>query len=63
MLAEILKKSFDIYFEAPIQAWEEFAELCKPVRLFCLDSSNRKLSLHTESKYFSAESFSFSRNK
>lgn len=31
MLAEILKKSFDKYFYAPIEAWEEFAEYCEPV--------------------------------
>lgn len=31
MLAEILKKAFDKYFNAPIQAWEEFAEFCEPV--------------------------------
>lgn len=31
MLAEILKKSFDKYFNAPIEAWEEFAEFCEPV--------------------------------
>lgn len=31
MLAEILKKSFDKYFSAPIEAWIEFAELCEPI--------------------------------
>ncbi|MBK6699996.1 MAG: Crp/Fnr family transcriptional regulator [Saprospiraceae bacterium] len=31
MLAEILKKSFDKYFIAPIQAWDEFANYCEPV--------------------------------
>ncbi|MCR6638262.1 MAG: Crp/Fnr family transcriptional regulator [Sporocytophaga sp.] len=31
MLAEILKKSFDKYFNAPVKAWEEFANFCKPV--------------------------------
>ena len=31
MLAEILKKSFDKYFKAPIEAWKEFAEFCEPV--------------------------------
>ncbi|MCF8294584.1 MAG: Crp/Fnr family transcriptional regulator [Bacteroidales bacterium] len=31
MLAEILKKSFDQYFTAPIEAWEEFAGYCEPV--------------------------------
>lgn len=31
MLAEILKKSFDKYFEAPVEAWIDFANFCKPV--------------------------------
>ena len=31
MLAEILKKSFDKYINAPIEAWKEFAELCEPI--------------------------------
>jgi CRP-like cAMP-binding protein len=31
MLAEIFKKSFDKYFNAPIVAWEEFAEYCEPI--------------------------------
>lgn len=31
MLAEILKKSFDRYFEAPLEAWMEFAAHCSPV--------------------------------
>ncbi|WP_421889877.1 Crp/Fnr family transcriptional regulator [Marinoscillum sp.] len=31
MLAETLKKSFDKYFIAPIEAWKEFAEFCEPV--------------------------------
>lgn len=31
MLAEILKKSFDKFFNAPIGAWIEFAEYCEPV--------------------------------
>jgi len=31
MLAEILKKSFDKYYEAPIAAWERFASLCEEV--------------------------------
>lgn len=31
MLAEILKKSFDNYFNAPIEAWTEFATLCESV--------------------------------
>jgi len=31
MIAQILKKSFDQYFEAPIEAWERFASLCTEV--------------------------------
>lgn len=31
MLAEILKKSFDKYYEAPLSAWERFASLCEVV--------------------------------
>lgn len=31
MIAQILKKSFDRYFEAPLKAWEQFVELCEPV--------------------------------
>ena len=31
MLAGILKKSFDKYFNAPIEAWADFANLCQPV--------------------------------
>ena len=31
MLAEILKKSFDKYYNAPIEAWEKFASLCEEV--------------------------------
>lgn len=31
MLAEILKKSFDQYYEAPISSWEKFASLCEEV--------------------------------
>ena len=30
-LAQILKKSFDKYYEAPISAWEKFASLCEVV--------------------------------
>lgn len=30
-LAEILKKSFDKYYDAPIGAWERFASLCEVV--------------------------------
>jgi CRP-like cAMP-binding protein len=31
MLALILKKSFDRFFEAPIEAWQDFAKKCKSV--------------------------------
>ena len=31
MLAEILKKSFDQFHEAPIEAWERFVSLCDQV--------------------------------
>lgn len=30
-LAERLKKSFDNFFEAPIEAWLEFAQYCEPI--------------------------------
>jgi hypothetical protein len=26
-----LKKAFDPYFEAPVEAWKQFASLCEPV--------------------------------
>lgn len=29
--AHLLKSSFDVFFEAPIEAWEEFAEKCEVV--------------------------------
>lgn len=32
MIAETLKKSFDKYFNAPIEAWQEFAEFCEPIK-------------------------------
>lgn len=31
MLAAILKKSFDKYFIAPVEAWNVFADYCEPV--------------------------------
>jgi CRP-like cAMP-binding protein len=31
MLAEIFKRSFDNYFNAPIEAWVDFADLCEPI--------------------------------
>ncbi len=30
-LAETLKRSFDLYFNAPVEAWIDFAKLCEPV--------------------------------
>ena len=32
MYAEILKRSFDPYFNAPLEAWSDFASLCESVR-------------------------------
>lgn len=49
MLAEILKKSFDQYFDAPIEAWIEFAEFCEPV-VFKKDQIIK--SQGTAEKYF-----------
>ncbi len=31
MLAQIFKKAFDKYFNAPIEAWVEFANFCEPI--------------------------------
>ena len=31
MLAEILKKSFDQYYNAPIEAWQKLASLCEEI--------------------------------
>jgi len=31
MLAKTLKSSFDQYFEAPIEAWQDFAKHCQSV--------------------------------
>ena len=31
MLAQILKTSFDQYFDAPVEAWKDFANLCEPI--------------------------------
>ena len=49
MLAEILKKSFDQYFEAPIEAWIEFAEFCEPVEF---EKDQIIKSQGTAEKYF-----------
>lgn len=49
MLAEILKKSFDKYFNAPIEAWQDFAELCVPVSF----KKDEIIKRHSETeKYF-----------
>ena len=31
MLALTLKKSFDAFFDAPIEAWQDFSKYCRPV--------------------------------
>ena len=31
MPAEVLKKSFDLYFEAPLEAWEHFVSKCSSI--------------------------------
>lgn len=31
MIAQLLKESFDKYFNAPIEAWVEFSEFCEPI--------------------------------
>lgn len=49
MLAEILKKSFDKYFNAPIEAWKEFAEFCEPI-FFAKDEVIKQQN--TKEKYF-----------
>ncbi len=32
MIEKRLKNSFDKYFDAPVEAWRQFASLCEPVR-------------------------------
>ncbi|PCJ37859.1 MAG: cyclic nucleotide-binding protein [Moraxellaceae bacterium] len=49
MLAEFLKKSFDKYFNAPIEAWEEFSELCEPISF---EKDEIIKSQNTTEKYF-----------
>lgn len=49
MLAEILKKSFDQYFNAPIDVWEEFAGFCEPI-FFAKDEVIKQQN--TKEKYF-----------
>jgi len=49
MLAEILKKSFDIYFNAPIEAWKEFADYCE---LITFDKNQIIKQQGTAEKYF-----------
>jgi len=48
MLAELLKKSFDKYYEAPIEAWERFASLCQVVEF---DKNEVIKASHTTAKY------------
>lgn len=31
MIAEIIQKAFKIYYDAPIEVWEEFTEMCESV--------------------------------
>jgi CRP/FNR family transcriptional regulator, anaerobic regulatory protein len=49
MLAETLKKSFDKYFNAPIEAWLEFASFCEPISF---DKDQIIKSQGTTEKYF-----------
>lgn len=49
MLAEILKQSFDQYYNAPIGAWMDFASFCEPVS-FLKDEIIKKEG--TTEKYF-----------
>lgn len=49
MVAAILKKSFDKYYQAPLKAWEQFAELCYPIS-YKKDEIIK--SLNTTEKYF-----------
>ncbi|MBU2914256.1 Crp/Fnr family transcriptional regulator [Reichenbachiella agariperforans] len=49
MLAEILKKSFERYFNAPIEVWKEFADLCEPIH-FAKDEIIKHQ--HKAEKYF-----------
>ncbi len=49
MLAEILKESFDKYFEAPIEAWIEFSEFCEPISFLKGDVIKRE---DTKAHYF-----------
>lgn len=47
--ADILKNSFDKYFEAPIEAWAEFARYCHPIT-FSKDQIIK--ADHTREMYF-----------
>ncbi len=49
MLAATLKKTFDKYFEAPIEAWADFAKLCKIV---CFKKVEIIKKHDTEEQYF-----------
>lgn len=49
MLANILKKSFSQYFDAPLEAWEEFVQYCEPITF----QKNQIIKPHgTTEKYF-----------
>jgi len=48
MFAEILKKSFDEYYQAPIEVWEKFASLCQVIEF----KKNEVIKAsHTTAKY------------
>jgi CRP/FNR family transcriptional regulator, anaerobic regulatory protein len=49
VIAETLKKSFDKYFNAPIEAWKEFAEFCEPITFEKDEIIKRQ---NTTEKYF-----------
>ena len=48
MLAEILKKSFDKYYKAPIETWENFVALCQVIE--CNKNEVIKAA-HTTARY------------
>jgi signal-transduction protein with cAMP-binding, CBS, and nucleotidyltransferase domain len=47
--AEVLKKAFDPFFPAPIEAWEQFGNYCEKV-FFKKDEIIK--AEHTKEKYF-----------
>ena len=50
-LAEILKSSFDPYLNAPVEAWQTFANLCKPIN-FEKDEIIKKQDTQERNFYF-----------